>query len=588
MVESTSTVRPAHADEGLARWRGRILQAALVTATGVGAIAYVPSLILSIKAGVWIVAVVDTLAWFGAIALLVFRRWLSYTTRAVGLLALIYVLAVMLIAVVKMTGTGLVWFAAFPVFAAILLGLRAAIVSLAIFAITCVVFAIAVVNGWWSWAIIPLPVGSDLLLWIVNASNTLAVAAAIAIALSTLLRGLEASNRSLADAIAERERGEAERQRLEAQLRQSHKLEAVGRLASGIAHDFNNLLVPILVYTDDVRRELPAGSATWDRLGEVLQSAERARSLVQRILLVGRRAVVTRGPVRVSTIVYEVGGLLRAAMPSMIEIRYAFETPQAVVLADPAELHQVIMNLGTNAAYAMRETGGRLIFHLDQVHDNTRVRLRVIDTGTGMDADTIEHAFEPFFSTKPVHEGSGLGLATVHGIVTGLGGEITLTSEPGHGTTVEVLLPRAMHAEPAAGTPTQEPALAIGAGQRVLVVDDEPSVLAACQQLLTRLNYEAIACDSPERALDVLRQQPASIDLLLTDQAMPGMSGPALAEAARRIRPDLPILVATGFLDEHVRQELETIGVDQILSKPYTLSDLSAALRAVIEHRVRR
>ena len=215
----------------------------------------------------------------------------------------------------------------------------------------------------------PVTIGEDLLLWTVNASNALAVAAAMSLALATLLRGLESTNRSLAAAIEERDRGQAEREKLESQLRQAHKLEAVGRLAGGIAHDFNNLLVPMLVYTDDVRRELPAGTPAWDRLGEVLQSAERARSLVQRILMFGRRAVVARAPVRVDAIIREAGGLLRAAIPSMIDIRYAFETTDAVVVADPGELHQVIMNLGTNAAYAMREAGGRLTFHLDHVDD---------------------------------------------------------------------------------------------------------------------------------------------------------------------------------------------------------------------------
>jgi signal transduction histidine kinase/ActR/RegA family two-component response regulator len=563
----------------------------LLTAAILGTLTYVPSVILSIHFGVWTIVVVDTIAWLG-ILYLHFSPRLSYAWRARSIVGIIFALSVMLLYVIGMPGAGLVWFCAFPVLSALLLGFRAAVVSLIVFTVTCVAFGIGIAGGWWHWAnaappATPVTIGEDLLLWTVNASNALAAAAAMSLALATLLRGLESTNRSLAAAIEERDRGQAEREKLESQLRQAHKLEAVGRLAGGIAHDFNNLLVPMLVYTDDVRRELPAGTPAWDRLGEVLQSAERARSLVQRILMFGRRAVVARTSVRVDAIIREAGGLLRAAIPSMIDIRYAFETTDTVVVADPAELHQVIMNLGTNAAYAMREGGGRLTFHLDHVDDGKFVRLRVTDTGAGMTPDTIEHAFEPFFTTKPAGEGSGLGLATVHGIVTALGGRISLSSEPGRGTTVELCLPRRV-VDTDAAVLSNEPDLALGTGQRVLVVDDEPVVLSACQQLLMRLNYEVTACESPERALELLRRQPTAYDVLVTDQAMPDMTGPDLAAAARRLRPDLPIVLATGFLDDTARALVATLGIDRVLSKPYTLRDLSTALRAVIESRVRR
>jgi signal transduction histidine kinase/CheY-like chemotaxis protein len=571
-------------------WRGRILHAVLLTGAILGTLAYVPSVILSIYSGMWTIAVVDTIALIGLLTLY-FSRRLSYQWRARGVIGIIFVLSVLLLAKIGMPGSGLLWFCAFTVLSALLLGFRAAVVSLIVFAVTCVGFGIAIAGGWFVWAgagtAKPVTVGEDLLLWTVNASNALAVAAAMSLALATLLRGLESTNRSLAAALEERDRSQAEREKLESQLRQAHKLEAVGRLAGGIAHDFNNLLVPMLVYTDEVRRELPAGTPAWDRLGEVLQSAERARSLVQRILMFGRRAVVARTAVRVDAIIREAGGLLRAAIPSMIDIRYAFETTDAVVVADPAELHQVIMNLGTNAAYAMRQGGGRLTFHLDHVDDGASVRLRVTDTGAGMNADTIERAFEPFFTTKPAGEGSGLGLATVHGIVTGLGGRIALASQPGRGTTVELCLPRRVH-DTEAAVKSNEPELAMGAGQRVLVVDDEPVVLSACQQLLMRLNYEVTACESPERALELLRRQPAAYDVLVTDQAMPEMTGPALAAAARHLRPDLPIVLATGFLDDVARASVATVGIDHVLSKPYTLRDLSNALRTVLETRARR
>jgi CheY-like chemotaxis protein len=316
----------------------------------------------------------------------------------------------------------------------------------------------------------------------------------------------------------------------------------------------------------------------------VLPSAERARSLVHRIHMFSRRTVVARTPVRLDAIVREAGGLLRAALPSMVDIRFAFETERAIVVADAAELHQVIMNLGTNAAYAMRSTGGHLTFQIDEQHDGRVVRLRVIDTGTGMEAGTLERAFEPFFTTKAPGEGSGLGLAAVHGIITELHGQITLSSEPGRGTTVEVLLPRHIDRMGIAARP-DEPTVSRGSRQRVLVVDDEPSVLAACQQLLDRLNYEVVTCAHPAEALALLRAQPTAVDVLLTDQAMPHMTGPALAEAARQVRPDLPVVLATGFLDETVRKAVDAIGIDHVLCKPYTAADLSVALRAALAAR---
>jgi signal transduction histidine kinase/ActR/RegA family two-component response regulator len=593
--------------QDLAWWRGRILHAVLVAAAGLGTVAYVPSVALCLRERLWVMAATDTIAWIGMLSLLAAPR-LSYEWRARGVIAIVYILPVLLIAEVAMPGAGLVWFCVFPILAAILLGLRAAVISLVLFALTCAIFALAIAADWWSWLAMPaspaLPASPvrDLWVWIVDALNALLVSGMAALATAALLRGLESTNRSLIDATAERERSEAERGRLEAQLRQAQKLEAVGRLAGGIAHDFNNLLMPMLVYTDEVRRELPPGGDAWERLGEVLQSAERARSLVQRILMFSRRTVAARAPVRVDAIVREAGGLLRAAIPSMIEIRYALATTRTVVIADAAELHQVIMNLGTNAAYAMRGTGGHLTFHVDEVDGGRLVRLRVIDTGAGMDAATLERAFEPFFTTKPVGEGSGLGLAAVHGIITSLGGQITLTSRPGLGTTVEMLLPRHVehvehveHGRPvetaqcagASASSRSEPIVLRGARQRVLVVDDEPSVLAACHQLLDRLNYEVVACAHPAQALELLRKQPSAIDVLLTDQAMPHMTGPALAEAARRVRPDLPVVLATGFLDEKIRHAVEAIGIDQVLCKPYTVADLSAALSAALETRTR-
>jgi signal transduction histidine kinase/CheY-like chemotaxis protein len=571
----------------LSWWRGRILHSALVAVAVLGTVAYIPSVVLAFRFELWSIVAIDTLALAGAYVLL-FAKRLSYEARAIGASAIIYLLAVVLIAVLGMTGAGLVWLAAFPLFTAILLGLRPAVVSIGLSTGTCTAFGVLLSMGRWHWAAFQTPLADELATWVVDAANTLVVSGAASLAMATLLHGLEHANHSLTRAIEARDKSETERQGLEAQLRQAQKLEAVGRLAGGIAHDFNNLLVPMLVYTEEVRHTLEADSVEYQRLGEVLTSAERARSLVQRILLFSRRTVVARTAVRLDAIVREAGSLLRAAVPPMIEIRYLFESPHAVVIADAAELHQVIMNLGTNAAYAMRGRSGYLTFQIDEQDREgiPLVRLRVIDTGSGMDATTMERAFEPFFTTKPPGEGSGLGLAAVHGIVAELNGEISLSSKPGVGTTVEIVLPRQMQ-QPEREPSPAEAGVSRGSRQRVLVVDDEPSVLAACQQLLDRLNYEVVACTHPAQALELLRAQPSAVDVLLTDQAMPHMTGPALAEAARQLRPDLPVVLATGFLDDAVRHAVEAVGIDQVLHKPYTVTDLSIALRTALEARSR-
>jgi signal transduction histidine kinase/ActR/RegA family two-component response regulator len=551
------------------------------SASGLVVIAYPPSVWLSLVNGFPGLVVIDTLACAGLL-LATFRTSLPYRVRAGLLLAVFYILAVVLLVQIGMPGAGLVWLSMVPVVAALLLGMRGAIVALSIMAVTVILFATSISVGLLRWTAGPgqLADGQDLMVWFVNASNALLLSSAAALSAATILRGLEEALRDVEAASAERDRAARERLQLEEQLRQAQKLEAVGRLAGGIAHDFNNLLTPILAYTEEARHELPPGSKAAQQLGEVLRSAHRAGHLVRRILTFSRHSVVTRVPVRVADVVREAGALLRATLPTSIAIRYEISADEATVVADPAELHQVLMNLGTNALDAMQSNGGTLDFGVRQ--SGTCVEIAVRDTGCGMDPQVLEHAFEPFFTTKPQGKGTGLGLATSHSIVQALGGQVWLASEPGAGTTVTLSLPlsKPIDAPPVAGGSASAPQ---GSGERILLVDDEPMVLGACEALLKRMGYRVTAVPDPVAALTRLRATPDEFDLLFTDQSMPGMNGVALARASRSLRPDLPIVLTTGFLDEATRAALADAGVANVLAKPYQPADLGAIVRAALQ-----
>jgi CheY-like chemotaxis protein len=282
--------------------------------------------------------------------------------------------------------------------------------------------------------------------------------------------------------------------------------------------------------------------------------------------------------------------LLRAGLPASIELVLAIDAPDAVVMADSTELHQVVMNLGTNAAYAMRDRGGRLTFGLVADGAADSVILKVGDTGAGMTPEVSERACEPFFTTKPAGEGTGLGLATVHAIVATLDGRLTIDSVPGEGTVVSITLPSLRGELPAdmlaEGPGAEAPSLeAAPLCARLLVVDDEPLVLKLCATVLTRLGYEVTALGDPRAAATYVVAHASEIDLLLTDKTMPGFSGLELASIARTANPALPVVLATGFLDDAARLEAADVGITTVIAKPYRAADLAEAVRDALASR---
>ena len=381
---------------------------------------------------------------------------------------------------------------------------------------------------------------------------------------------------------------------LEEHAARADKLEAIGTLAGGIAHDFNNILSAILGYTQIAMRQCPADSPLQRDLQAVLQGSRRATDLVRQILTFSRQEQRQERPVQVSQVVQEAAKFLRATLPTTVEIRTDLRS-DAFVLAEPTEIHRIVVNLFTNAALAMQDHGGLLELTLAEagldaafaerhpgVSPGRFLRLTVRDTGHGMSREVQAHVFEPFFTTRERGKGTGMGLAVVHGIVTRCQGTVTVESEPGRGTTFEVWLPVL---EGQAGDDGSQPDALLTGTERVLVVDDEPSVAATVVDQLDALGYRATACANGPEALAAFLAEPGAVDLVVTDMTMPGMTGIALAQELKRVRPDLPVLLCTGYSQQITAETARGQGLDGFAMKPVGMAELSRLVRKALERR---
>ncbi len=391
------------------------------------------------------------------------------------------------------------------------------------------------------------------------------------------------------DNITARKEAEAERARLEKQMLRAQKMDAIGTLASGMAHDFNNTLCAILGHTQLALYDAGIKGKSRDSLISVLKSAERAKDLVKRILTISRPAETKRHPVKLGTILSEAAKLLNATLPSSIQIKVTLRTDEDVVVADATELHQVIMNLGTNAGHAMREQGGTLDCELDgcdiseeqgdklALSAGRYVRLVVRDTGHGMTGEVLERIFEPFFSTKPTGRGTGLGLTLVQKIVTGGGGQIRVESQPGVGTAFTVYLPKSPL--PAAPPNPEEHQVLPGRREQILVVDDEIPVLSVLQQSLRKMGYRVITRADSQDALETFRAEPNKFDLVITDHTMPGLQGAELAEKMGEIRSEVPVILVTGLNQPPNFKGSRHAARRAVCQKPINFVELSHRLR---------
>jgi signal transduction histidine kinase/ActR/RegA family two-component response regulator len=393
--------------------------------------------------------------------------------------------------------------------------------------------------------------------------------------------------------ITERKQAEAERLRLEQRLRQAEKMEAVGRLAGGIAHDFNNILGGILGYAELLAENAPAGSPLKRYAENVLTGANRAGRLVEQILSYSRSQRGKRMPVDFTAIVAETVELVRGSLPQGIRLVTNLPPAPLHVVGDPTQLHQVTMNLCTNAIHAMGD-GGTMRVSLapveeaaDRVLDHTTLhagayaRLTVEDSGSGMDGATLARVFEPFFTTKQVGKGTGLGLSLVYGIVTDSGGGIDVASAPGLGSRFAIYLPRVDAPAIAADDPAAP--IARGNGERVLVVDDEEALVAVASEVLTRIGYHPVGCADGAAALAAFDDATGRFDAVIADEVMPGLTGTQLATVLRKRRPDLPIVLMSGYTGPMLTERALGAGITEILKKPVQSREIAGALARALK-----
>jgi len=394
--------------------------------------------------------------------------------------------------------------------------------------------------------------------------------------------------------ITEKKIFEDKRADLERQMRQTQKMEAIGVLAGGIAHDFNNILFPIMGFAEMVKETMPEDSKWYNPVNEILKGSMRARDLVKQILTFSRTADKEIKPIRIQLIAKEVVKLIRSTIPATISIRQNIDNKCGMVFADPTQIHQVIMNLVTNAYHAMEDSGGVLSIGLreassaedpalGEIQQGRFVCLMVADTGPGIDALHMDKIFEPYFTTKEKNKGTGLGLAVVHGIIKSYQGEIIVSSAPGEGVVFHVYLPRIL-SEAVIDDPEKSNIICYGM-ERILLVDDEEQILHVEKMMLEQMGYKTEEQTSGTEALAVFADRPDAFDLVITDMTMPEITGDKLALEMMAIRPDIPVIICTGFSEQLSEEIIGEIGVKGLLMKPILKAELTEMIRKILDEK---
>jgi signal transduction histidine kinase/ActR/RegA family two-component response regulator len=392
--------------------------------------------------------------------------------------------------------------------------------------------------------------------------------------------------------ITDRMRAEEDKRMLESQLIQAQKMESIGTLAGGIAHDFNNILSAIMGYSELALEDVSDPEKAKSEIREVVKAADRAKNLVSQILTFSRKTQTQYSPLELPPLIKESLKMLRSVIPSTIEIRQDLIN-SGLVMLDSTQINQIIMNLCTNAAHAMDKAGGVLEVSLKKVtmkesqehglefQPGSYLRLTIKDTGHGMPSEVVERIFEPYYTTKEIGRGTGLGLSVVLGIVESHGGSITCKSDPGKGTTFNVYLP-----ELEIGIQEiekHEEKLSLKGTEHILFVDDEPVLVTLAEKMLTKLGYNVVTRASSTEALELFQKDPDKYDLVITDMTMPGMTGDRLAQKFMEIRHDIPIILCSGYSEHISEKKAKKIGIRAFVMKPLEMKVLAKTIRKVLD-----
>jgi PAS domain S-box-containing protein len=411
-----------------------------------------------------------------------------------------------------------------------------------------------------------------------------------------LILGTECHVVSLVD-VTEKKQAEKRWQGLERQLRKSQKMEAIGTLAGGIAHDLNNILSPVLGYADMIMRTSKPDGQVFQRSQKIQTAALRAADLVSQVLAFNRGGTEEKRRIKLHPVVREVVTLLKGSIPVTIKIVDRIDRHCDAVMADPTQIHQVIMNLCTNAYHAMEETGGKLVVQLDQIRmplekrvenpnliqgSGDYLRIQVKDTGCGMADDILERIFDPYFTTKEESKGTGLGLATAYSIVKDCQGDIRVKSTPQQGSCFTVFLPACKCLDREISTGQHIEDQCTGAGERLMVVDDDYDIAAMCKEGFEYLGYRVASFSSSTEALDYFRKNHGQIDLVVTDQTMPEKTGTELIREMLTIRKDLPVILCSGYAAAINQKAVEQIGIKRFIMKPVTVDALSREIQQIL------
>jgi signal transduction histidine kinase len=578
---------------GIDYFRERLLFCLLLALGGFGAIAYLPSVYYGFIYRFYSVILIDTLALAWVFYLLV-RRNLTFTFKAIGLLAVFYILGIWLLVVLGPTGAGFMWMLLFSIMAGVLLGFRPAMVSFGINFVTTVLLSILVYTQTIAWELIH---ADAMAIWTVKGVNFLCINAIVSVSTGFLITKItwmateeQQRRKALSREMQARLRAEKEKKELTIRLYQSQKMEAMGTLAGGVAHDFNNILSAIMGYTELSLMDPDLPETIENNLNHIIRASERAKGISHQILTFSRHASVDKGSCDMGRIADECLDLFKVSLSADISLERHIPERPFPVYADKTQITQVIMNLLTNSRQALGSADGQkgqIRVSLDWATENDLkdqpsqaspvMALRVADTGRGIPKDLLPRVFEPYFTTKKTSGGTGMGLSISHGIIKEHGGEIRVESTPEKGAVFTVLLPTLTDAEE---PPPPVAAPGTGGDEHILMVDDESHILTIHQQILSDLGYQIRAYTDPVEALDAVRADPEGQDLVITDRKMEGISGIELNRRLSEVAPDLPVILCTGFPEAEDEK-----GFDAVLLKPVSGSKLAVTVRQVLDRR---